>query len=87
MSYSNNLELLKGKIQKAEEALSSYLATGIYDPHDGKKLIEALGAARDEFISQLAALGPDVEDCGHWHTPSEFRHYASRILDGYSKFS
>ncbi len=85
MSFSNELQVLKHKIQKAEDDLAAYLATSTYDPTEGKKLIDRLGAAREEFICRLAAAGPEITDSGKWFTPSEFRHFASRILDGYMK--
>lgn len=87
MSFICDLQLLRTKIEKTENALSTYLASGVYDPEEGKKLIEALGLARDEFIDRLSAAGPEITDFGNWFTPSNFKRFASRILDGYEKYS
>jgi hypothetical protein len=85
MSFSEELELLKVKIQRAEDEVATYLASSAYNPAEGKRLIDELGSARDEFIARLSDAGPEIADCGHWFTPTNFRHYASRILDGYIK--
>jgi hypothetical protein len=87
MSFARDLERLKCNIERAEDALANYLASGSYSSEEGKKLIEALGSARDEFIDRLSAGGSEVVTTGLISSSPNFREYASRVLDGYSRYS
>ena len=62
MSFSEELSLSRNKIELAETALAAYLASGTYAPEEGKRLIERVRAARDEFIDRLSRETPDITD-------------------------
>jgi hypothetical protein len=58
MRYPSDSELAKERMLQAEHALEDYFRSSTYNPEEEKQLADAVKVARDEYITQLAALLP-----------------------------
>lgn len=56
MSFSEKIQRSKNKVRQAEQALESYSAAGFDDSEEGRKLVNAVKSARDEYLNQLSEL-------------------------------
>jgi len=56
MSFSEKIQRSKIKVRQAEQALERYWASGFDDSEEGRKLANAVKAARDEYLNQLSEL-------------------------------
>ena len=54
MSFSEKIQRSKIKVRQTEQTLESFRAAGFDDPEEGKKLVSAVKAARDDYLNQLS---------------------------------
>lgn len=59
MSFQTQVRLAKEKMLYAERALEDYFRSPMYNPEQEEQLANAVKAARNEFIDQLALLWPN----------------------------
>jgi hypothetical protein len=71
MPHPSKIELAREKFMQAESKLEICFLSSTHDPKQEKKLMDALKAARDEYVDQLEMLIYCNPDDSHSLTPRE----------------